>query len=98
MVIDAVEQYPDIYKLADPTHPGEYFLIENRQKTGYDAGLPNSGLAIWHINENTADVYRNGVMIEPACGPTNPIQWDQYLYDGTGTPWGQDFWWGSSRL
>jgi M6 family metalloprotease-like protein len=96
VVITAVEKYPDIYKLADPNHPGEYFLIENRQKTGYDAGLPDSGLAIWHINENTADVYRNGVMIEPACGPTNPIQWGQYLYDGSGTPWGRDFWWGST--
>ena len=96
VVIKAVEQYPDIYKLADPSHPGEYFLIENRQKIGYDAGLPDSGLAIWHINENTADVFRNGVMIEPACGPTNPIQWGQYLYDGSGTPWGRDFWWGST--
>ena len=27
----------------------EYFLIENRQQIGFDAGLPASGLAIWHI-------------------------------------------------
>ncbi len=95
-VIKPVENYPFIYKLADPNHPGEYFLIENRQKIGYDASLPDTGLAIWHINENTVDVYRDGVMIEPACGPTNPIQWNNYLYDGTGTPWGRDFWWGST--
>lgn len=30
----------------------EYFLIENRQKTGRDASLPDSGLAIWHIDED----------------------------------------------
>jgi immune inhibitor A len=30
----------------------EYFLIENRQKTGYDKYLPSSGLLIWHVNEN----------------------------------------------
>jgi M6 family metalloprotease-like protein len=30
---------------------GEYFLVENRQKLGYDAGLPGCGLLIWHINE-----------------------------------------------
>ena len=30
---------------------GEYFLLENRQQVGYDAGLPGSGLCIWHIYE-----------------------------------------------
>jgi len=30
---------------------GEYFLIENRQKVGYDAALPGSGLLVWHIDE-----------------------------------------------
>jgi len=29
----------------------EYFLLENRQRTGYDAGLPGDGLLIWHIDE-----------------------------------------------
>jgi immune inhibitor A len=30
----------------------QYFLIENRRKTGYDAYLPSEGLLIWHIDEN----------------------------------------------
>ncbi|HEY6008133.1 MAG TPA: M6 family metalloprotease domain-containing protein, partial [Geobacteraceae bacterium] len=29
----------------------EYFLLENRQKSGFDAGLPGSGLLLWHIDE-----------------------------------------------
>lgn len=29
----------------------EYFLIENRQKTGRDTFLPDGGLAIWHVDE-----------------------------------------------
>ncbi len=29
----------------------EYFIIENRQKSGRDISLPDSGLAIWHIDE-----------------------------------------------
>ncbi|NJC25619.1 M6 family metalloprotease domain-containing protein [Neolewinella antarctica] len=29
----------------------EYFIIENRQKSGRDTFLPDSGLAIWHIDE-----------------------------------------------
>jgi immune inhibitor A len=30
---------------------GEYFLVENRQLTGYDAGLPACGLLVWHVDE-----------------------------------------------
>ncbi|BCA56935.1 hypothetical protein W02_40750 [Nitrospira sp. KM1] len=30
----------------------EYFVIENRQKTGRDIYLPDAGLAIWHVDEN----------------------------------------------
>jgi M6 family metalloprotease-like protein len=33
---------------------GEYFLVENRQLTGYDAGLPGCGLLIWHIDESVS--------------------------------------------
>lgn len=29
----------------------EYFIIENRQRTDRDAGLPADGLAIWHVDE-----------------------------------------------
>ena len=41
----------DVYKLLSGSPlSGEYFLVENRQKTGFDAGLPASGLLIWHID------------------------------------------------
>ncbi|MFJ4977205.1 M6 family metalloprotease domain-containing protein [Streptomyces coeruleorubidus] len=36
--------------------PGsEYFLLENRQRTGYDTSLPGDGLLIWHIDERQPD-------------------------------------------
>lgn len=31
--------------------PVEYFIIENRHKAGRDVALPDSGLAIWHVDE-----------------------------------------------
>ena len=43
--------YNKIYRYANPGTTTEYFLFENRQKTGRDAGIPASGIAIWHIDE-----------------------------------------------
>jgi len=30
----------------------EYFLLENRQRSGFDSQLPGDGLLIWHIDES----------------------------------------------
>ncbi len=32
-------------------NPTEYFIVENRFKSGRDQALPDSGLAIWHVDE-----------------------------------------------
>ncbi|NJD77098.1 MAG: M6 family metalloprotease domain-containing protein [Candidatus Methanoperedens sp.] len=67
--IDQSERKDNIYKLLDNpgdspgnldwdakgNGKGEYFLIENRRKTGYDAYLPGEGLLIWHINQSAPD-------------------------------------------
>lgn len=45
-----------VHRLWSDGQPGgEYFLVENRQRTGYDASLPGDGLLIWHIDENQPD-------------------------------------------
>jgi immune inhibitor A len=55
-----VEHNPLIYRLWDGGAPGaEFFLVENRQKVGFDAGIPTSGLLIWHIDENVSTSNRN---------------------------------------
>ena len=36
---------------ASTTTPSQYFLLENRQQTGFDSGLPGSGLLVWLIDE-----------------------------------------------
>ncbi|MFC4066198.1 M6 family metalloprotease domain-containing protein [Actinoplanes subglobosus] len=33
----------------------EYFLLENRQRTGFDQSLPDDGLLIWHVDESRPD-------------------------------------------
>lgn len=50
---------------------GEYFLVENRQKSGFDAALPGAGLVIWHVDEqkrNNNDYTHKLVSLEEADG------------------------------
>lgn len=56
-VIAPVEQSGDIFRLwnAGAGSGDEYFLIENRQKLGYDSYLMGEGLLIWHIDEAKSD-------------------------------------------
>src|SRR3989442_4137917 len=60
--ITAVEQRPFVIRLSVPGSVNEYFLLENREQTGFDVGLPASGLLIWHVDDsqpdNTNDAHR----------------------------------------
>lgn len=47
-----------VYKFPHPTKPNEYYLIENRQRTGRDSGLPDDGLAIWHVDTYGSNDYQ----------------------------------------
>jgi len=50
--VTAVETGGVIYRLhTTAMGDSEYFLVENRQKIGYDAYLPSDGLLIWHIDD-----------------------------------------------
>jgi immune inhibitor A len=56
---DAVVNVPDVktsntvLRLWKNGAPGdEYFLLENRQQTGFDISLPGNGLLIWHIDDS----------------------------------------------
>lgn len=39
------------YRFPHPYLTNEFFLVSNRQRSGRDMRLPDSGLAIWHIDE-----------------------------------------------
>ncbi len=60
LTLRPVEEYKDIYKINVPGSDGrEYFLLENRQQKGFDAGLENNldgtdlhGLVVYHVVED----------------------------------------------
>ncbi|HLE45953.1 MAG TPA: M6 family metalloprotease domain-containing protein [Thermoplasmata archaeon] len=55
--IPAVENTSRAYRLTVKTASAgdEYFLVENRQRVGYDTALPGSGLLIWHVDDSVSN-------------------------------------------
>jgi immune inhibitor A len=50
--VPAVRDEPLVVKIpAVPAKPGEYYLLENRRREGYDAALPGEGMLVWHVDE-----------------------------------------------
>lgn len=52
VTVNEVKTGRAVYRLwQDGAIGTEYFLMENRQRDGYDASLPGDGLLVWHIDD-----------------------------------------------
>lgn len=66
--------YDDAYQITGGTsllpynNTGTIYYIENRQKTGWDAGLPGSGMLVWQVKYNSTAWSNN----EPNNAADNP--------------------------
>ena len=49
--ISEASQRHDVYRINTSTS-GDYFLLENRQKKGFDTYLPGHGLIVYHVHSN----------------------------------------------
>ena len=50
----------DTYIIYNDGHPDEYYLIENRQRSGWDTYFPDKGLMITHVDYD-AEVWENNI-------------------------------------
>ncbi len=81
----AVETSPTIYKLwtggtIGPT--SQYFLVENRQQTGFDQYLPGAGLLVYHVDPVASDNTGQWVPgLDPPSAPHYKVALEQA--DGT---------------
>jgi M6 family metalloprotease-like protein len=70
--IPRVESEPVVYRLwTDGIMGPQYFLVENRQKVGFDAALPGQGVMVYHVDDTkwgNDDVTHYQVALEQADG------------------------------
>jgi len=58
-------------------NPNEYYVLENRQKVGFDGKIPGTGLLIYHVNYNAQRFAENTVNVGhpqglyPVCAASN---------------------------
>ena len=81
VVIDSVKpisEHGNTYIIYNDAYPNEYYMIENRQKTGWDQSYPAAGMMITHVDFDK-DVWENNIpnsiltleealQIERTCG------------------------------
>lgn len=96
--LPAVQDNDRILLVRDPNQrDGEAWLVENRQRTGFDVSLPGEGLLIWHIDQHVIDETRHlnevnagtelGVALEQADGVRHLELFTGGNRGDSGDPW-----------
>jgi len=89
--IPQVESEPVVYKLwKDGIYGLEYFLVENRQRVGFDSNIPGTGLLIYHVDDGTTynneNVTHYHVAVEQADG-AQQLEYGSGNEGDQGDPW-----------
>ena len=68
--LEAVESSGTVFRVDAEDGSDEYYLLENRQRVGFDAELPGTGLLVWHVDPDyvLARWPANAVNPEPNMG------------------------------
>ncbi len=54
------------YRVNVPGSDNEFYVLENRQKQGFDKFLPGHGMLAWHIDIDTTAWMNNAVNVQPS--------------------------------
>lgn len=54
-----ISEYGDAYILKNKAHEDEYYIVENRQQTGWDAGLEGAGVMVTYVDYDPDIWYYN---------------------------------------
>lgn len=64
--LPALSDSPKSYVIYNDYKPREYFILENRQKTGFDTELPSHGLLVIHVDYYSLIWEDNAVNTDPS--------------------------------
>lgn len=76
------------YKVKVEGKSNEYFILENRKKTGWDAYLPSEGMLAWHIDYDYNTWKQNVVNVNSAHQHIDIVEAGNIL---SGSYYGQDY-------
>ena len=97
LALDPVETTGDVIRINTGDGSGDYYLLENRQRLGFDSGLLAPGLLVWQIdteivngawvgNQVNTSASRMGVWLQQADGQNSLAQADERGDDGDPFP------------
>ena len=61
ITVPALEKSNTGYRM-NTANPGEYFIIENRQRVKWDKNLAGPGMLIWRVDSTNVDVWENNLV------------------------------------
>ena len=61
ITIPALERSNMGYRM-NTTNPGEYFIIENRQRVKWDKNLAGPGMLVWRVDSSNVDIWENNLV------------------------------------
>lgn len=77
--LDGAESMYSTIRSIATVKPEEYYLLENRQQTGWDAYIPGHGMLIWHIDYDARAWADNQVNVLPAHQRVDLVEADGVL-------------------
>ena len=96
VTLENIVENPTAYFYTSPTN-NEFWLVENRQKIGFDNSLPGHGLIIYHVDENIINTSGNSINathpqgMYPVCASSNGEPPNYCSINSAGTPFPGSF-------
>lgn len=93
----AINDGGDTYIMYNDGHKDEYYLLENRQQTGWDAGIPGKGLLVTHVDYN-ASIWAGNMVNTTGWGNNHQRCTPIHANNSTRNPAGDTYPYGTNNM